>query len=89
MVRLFIRHPVESFEKWWEGYSAGDDFRAAGGVKAAGVHRAVDDPNDLTVWHDFETPEEARAFADNPELHDAMDRTGVRAKPIIWITQTV
>lgn len=89
MIRLYVRHAVEDFEKWRKGYDTHGPLRAAHGVTGDGVHQGVDDPNDLTVWHDFETPEEASAFVNSPGLKGAMDELGVKGAPIVWITQQV
>ena len=42
------------------------------GVVGDAVFQSVDDPNDLTVWHDFETVETARSFSASDALRDAM-----------------
>lgn len=87
MVRLFVRHSVENADKWLSGYLAGSQFRDANKVVADGVYRNVDDPNDLTVWHDFETAEAARAFAALPELKAIMLELGVVGEPSVWFTR--
>ncbi len=87
MVRLFVRHPVADFGKWFDGYKRYADMRANNGVKADAVYQAVDDPNDLTVWHDFATAEAVQAFLANPELKSAMEELGVSGPPTIWIVQ--
>jgi hypothetical protein len=84
MIRLYVRHAVEDFDRWLAGYRARADLRARHGVKADGVHRGVDDPNDVTVWHDFETADEAAAYAAAPELRDAMATLGVKGAPLVW-----
>lgn len=55
MVRLFARHPVRDFPLWLRGYSAGQPIREMSGDKP------VEDPNDVTVWHDFESLKAAQA----------------------------
>ncbi len=87
MIRLFARHPVADFARWWEGYQKFAQLRVDNGVKADAVYQAVDDPNDVTVVHDFETAEAAAAFASLPELKAAMAEIGVTGPPAIWITQ--
>jgi len=56
-------------------------------VVAECVYRNVDDPRDLTVWHDFKTAEAAKAFAALPELKAAMRELGVVGQPSVWITR--
>lgn len=87
MVRLFVRHSVADYGKWLDGYKRYADMRVSNGVKADAVFQAIDDPNDLTVWHDFATPEAAHAFMANPDLKSAMEELGVSGPPTVWIVQ--
>jgi len=85
MTRIFVRHQVNDYEAWRKVY---DDFdREALGVTAHVVYRGVDDPNDVTVSHDLESPDAAKRFLESPELGEAMQRAGVAGEPTIWITE--
>ena len=86
MVRMFVRHPVHDFTAWKAAYDAFDEDRNAMGVKEHGVFQSVDDSNDVTAWHDFESLEAARAFAGSERLQEAMARAGVAGAPTIWFT---
>ena len=87
MARMFARHPVADFAKWHEGYKSAADFRMANGVIAGKVYQSTDDPNDVTVVHDFASAEEAKAFVGNEELKEIMMELGVSGPPTIWITE--
>ena len=63
MVRLFVRLNVADYETWREVYDQFYGERGAMGVLGAAAFQLVDDPNDVTVWHDFETAEVARALS--------------------------
>jgi hypothetical protein len=78
MIRMFARHTVSDFDKWKQGYDSFDKQRREMGV--------VDNPNDVTVWHDFDTLESAREFAGSKRLREAMSGGGVVGKPEIWFT---
>ena len=87
MVRLYIRHRVADYDAWRNVY---DDFagqQQAGGVRAEAVYQSIDDPNDVTVWHDFDDAGAARAFVGSAELRDAMGTAGVQGEPELWFTQ--
>jgi len=59
------------------------------GVKGDAVFQSIDDPNDVTVWHDFEAADAARAFVSSDALRDAMQRAGVQGEPQVWyVTQS-
>ena len=75
MVRLFVRHKVHDYAAWRKGYDAFDPTR----VKL-GAHGH-------TVWHDFNSREAAKAFANSAELKTAMKGAGVIGAPTVWFTR--
>ena len=84
MVRLFVRHNVDDYSAWRRVYGEFEPQHKAMGVTAHAVFQSVDEPNDITVWHDFDSAETARAFTSSEELRDAMQRAGVRGEPQVW-----
>ena len=87
MVRIYIRHGVADYDAWRRVYDGFADQQQAGGVRAEAVYQSIDDPNDVTVWHDFDDAEAARSFVGSAELHDAMGSGGVQGEPQVWFTQ--
>ncbi len=87
MVRLFVRHPVADYAAWRKVYDEFDVERGPMGVTGHAVYQSLDDPNDITVWHDFATREAAEAFASSERLRDAMQRAGVQGRPTIWFVK--
>jgi hypothetical protein len=70
---MFVRHEVADYATCKKAY---DGFRATRkkmGVVTQGVYQSVDNPNDVTVTHDFHSLEQAKAFAASPELKSAME----------------
>ena len=88
MVRMFIRHDVADYDAWRQGYDAFDGTRSDMGVTDHAVYRSIDDPNNVTVTHDFADADAARTFTSSPELHSVMQKAGVEGEPIIWFTQS-
>ena len=86
MVRLFVRHTVGDYDAWKKGYDDFDSKRRAMGVTDQAVFRSLDDPNDVTLWHDFATRGEAEAFMKSADLRTAMQDAGVAGTPQVWIT---
>ncbi len=62
MYRLFIRHRVNDYPAWRQEYDAFDAERRSLGVVGDAVYQKVGDPNEVTVWHDFDTAEAAEAL---------------------------
>jgi quinol monooxygenase YgiN len=84
MVRMFARHQVADYDAWRKVYDGFD--RASLGVRQHAVYRSIDDPNDVTVWHDFDDRESAASFVGSEDLKSTMQRAGVVSEPNIWIT---
>ncbi len=89
MIRIFVRHTVADFAAWKREYDEFEESRRTMGVVAHAVYSSVDNPNDITVWHDFDDLESARAFVESPTLRDAMTKAGVAGEPSIWFTKSV
>ena len=85
MVRAFIHHRVRDYAAWREVYDAFDAFQIDGGVRAEAVFRGLDDPNDVTVPHDFDDDAAARAFLGAPELREAIANGGGEGQPQVWL----
>jgi hypothetical protein len=84
MTRLFVRHNVADYKLWRKAYDDFDAERKALGVTGHAVFQSIDDPDDVTVWHDFSTPQSARDFASSSRLKEVMAKAGVRGAPQIW-----
>jgi hypothetical protein len=87
MTTLFVRHQVADYAAWRRVYDGFAPTQEALGVQANTVYQAADNPNDITVIHDFATLEAAQAFVGSAELRAAMHDAGVVGAPTIWFTQ--
>ena len=85
-VRMYVRHEVASYVVWRKAYDRFDATRRKMGVTAQAVYQSLDDPNDVTVTHDFASAAEARSFAASAELKAAMQKAGVKGVPSVWFT---
>ena len=89
MTMLFVRHEVSDYAAWRKVYDAFRSVQKANGVIAEAVFQAIDNPNDVTVTHEFATPEAAEAFGKLEELRAAMRTGGVLGAPKVWMTNKV
>lgn len=89
MTTLFVRHQTADYAAWRRVYDAFQAKAKTLGVQADAVYRAQDDPNNITVTHDFASLEAAQAFVGSTELQTAMHDAGVVGAPTIWFTQHV
>lgn len=89
MVTLFVKHPVEDFSNWKVVYDGFGPTRRTMGVTGASVHQDPQNPNMVTVTHQFATMDAAQTFANSSELKNAMMNAGVVGRPDVWITTDV
>jgi len=89
MITVFERATVRDYRTWRDVFDGFAPTLKAKGVVASSVYQSVDDPNDLTVAHDFETIEDAKAFLASSELQDARSDAGVVSGPTVWFTSKV
>jgi quinol monooxygenase YgiN len=84
MVYLYVRHRVEDYARWREGYDNHAAARQAGGATdEAYVMRNVDDPNEITIILGWSDLQKARAFTQSASLKEAMQNAGVTGQPEI------
>jgi len=84
-VRMYVRHEVTDYAAWRKVYNGFDVTRRKMGVTAQAVYRSVDNPNEVTVTHDFRSVDKAKAFAASTALKSTMEKAGVKDTEI-WFT---
>jgi hypothetical protein len=86
MIRMFVRHDVADYGKWRQAYDAFDAERRGMGVRSAAVYRSAEKDTDVTITHDFDSLEAARALVGSPRLREVMTAAGVISVPTVWFT---
>ena len=77
-----VRHQVADFDAWKEAYDAFAPVQTEHGVRAHQVLRSIENPNEITVTHTFDSLDAARDFFAQPELKEAMGQAGVDAESV-------
>lgn len=85
-VRMFVRHDVADYPTWKKGYDGFSGYQKSHGVFFQSVWQSNENPNDVTVIHDFHSIEKAKSFANSQELKEKMAKLGVKGTPQIWYT---
>ena len=85
MATLFLKHHVRDYGAWRKVYDTYGDFQKKSGITAATVYQGADDPNEVTVVHEFAALEAARAFIGDAGLKAAMAEAGAVGEPMFWI----
>lgn len=83
MALSVVLHHVKDYGAWREVYDSVADLQKEGGVIEESVYRSKDDPDNVLVLHRFSTIQEAEDFFANPDLRDAIQRSGVEGQPRI------
>ena len=73
-----VRHRVADYDAWKAVYDNYAPIQAEHGVRAHLVMRSLDDRNEVTVAHTFDSIDIAKAFFAMPELRKAMGEAGVK-----------
>jgi hypothetical protein len=83
MPYMLVQHKVENFAKWKAVFDSKLDLRQMNGEKSAQILHDADDHNSLTLLFEWDTLENARQYAQNPDLKAAMQEAGVTGPPDI------
>jgi hypothetical protein len=87
MTTSFVRHTAADYVTWREHSDAFQKSDAAASIKCDRVFQSTEDPNDVTVIHEFDSLTDAQALLDSPELVEAMTAAGVQGEPQIWLPE--
>ncbi len=93
-VSMVARHKVNDFAQWKKAYDeVGTAIRQQGGVIADSVHRALDDPNMVYVYHQFEDASTAKAYEarlDGDEFRALAKEIGINLETLeVWLLEDV
>jgi hypothetical protein len=86
---MIVVHKVDDYAKWRVVYDEFDAKRKELGITGHAVNQLVDDPNLVIVYHQAESVEALKKFAQSDELKSAMQNAGVAGPPEItfWNAQ--
>ena len=77
-----VRHRVTDYDAWKTVYDNFAPIQAEHGVRAHQVLRSLEDRNEVTVAHVFDSVDVAKAFFAMPELRKTMGDAGVKTDSI-------
>jgi quinol monooxygenase YgiN len=83
MTQLYVQHKVEEYAKWRAVFDEMTSVRAATGSTGYHVFRNAADPNEIVILSEFPNVDQARLYAQSPDLRQAMQRAGVTSQPIV------
>ena len=80
---MLVQHQVKDFTEWKKSYDSLSDLRSTNGELSDRIYRDASDPNKLTLVFKWDSIENARKYAQSPELKTAMEHAGVEGRPNI------
>ena len=81
---LLVRHQVEDYARWKAGFDAHSVARSAAGSRGGRLYRNADDSTEVVIAVQFETLDQARAFAGSDDLRETMAELGVADQPDVY-----
>ena len=89
MPYVSVRHKVKDYATWKSVFDAFSENRKAGGEKAYWILHPIDAPNDLVLFFEWDTVENAQTFLNSPQLREAMGEGGVLEDPEVHFLEEV
>ena len=83
MAVMLAQHTVKDYKAWKTVYDSLVDLRASSGELSDQILRDASDPNKLTLMFKWDSLDNARKYAQSPELRSAMEKAGVLGPPTI------
>src|SRR5829696_7227105 len=87
MAWTHIRHRVEDYRKWKEGFDSTAEYKRSHGWNGYRLYAIEGDTNHVLVMEEFETQDQAREFLGSEYLREAMSSAGVSDQPDIWVVE--
>ncbi len=76
MPYMLVQHAVEDFAEWKAVFDGAASMRQDAGEKSAQIFHDAEDANSLTLLFEWHSLENARQYAENPDLKTAMQEAG-------------
>lgn len=83
MTHILVNHKVKDYTTWKNIFDDFIDVRKLAGEKSYRILHPSEDPNDLTIFFEWDTLENAETFMTSNELKSAMQKGGVVDVPDI------
>jgi len=83
MPYMMVTHKVEDFSKWKAVFDEVKPMRDEAGEKSATIYRDASDPDTVTGVFEWDSLDNARAYAESARLKTAMQEAGVSSPPQI------
>jgi len=84
MAHIIVRQKVSDYGKWRSAFDEAIKMRKDAGELSSRVFRMADDPNNLLLFQEWNSVDNAAKFVQSTELKEAMQQTGVLEQPDVY-----
>ena len=81
MTTLFVHHKVEDYAVWRKVFDDLTPIRTSYGAIGQRVFQSPDDPNEVTIFTEFKTIDQAKNYSASDDLKEGMKNAGVASPP--------
>jgi len=89
MVLVFIRHRVTDYKVWKQAFDAFAPTRKSNGELSYRIGTPPGEPNNLSLFFEWESVAAANRFLASPDLAGTMQKAGVCEAPEIRVTEEI
>jgi hypothetical protein len=86
--RFTVIHPVPDYERWATVVRE-NQGKSVPGVVSVSLYRSVDDPNEVMLDVDLESPEVSVELLKSENFRDLLDRAGIEIYPPVFIGELI
>ena len=87
MIGIIARHKVKDFSQWNRVFKKFVDHRKAAGEKSYTIGNIIGDKNNLCLYFEWDTVENANKFFHSEALTEAMKEGGVIEEPEVYVIE--
>ena len=87
MASMLVQHQVKDYAEWKRVYDTLADVRSSNGELSEQIYRDASDPNKVTLVFKWDSLDNARRYAQSPELKAAMQNAGVESHSVNFLNE--
>jgi heme-degrading monooxygenase HmoA len=84
---MLVQHQVKDYAEWKKAYDNLADVRSTNGELSEQIYRDASDPNKVTLVFKWDSLDNARRYAQSPELKAAMQNAGVESHSVNFLNE--
>ncbi len=89
MAHVIFRHKVSDYGKWRSAFDEAIKMRRDAGEVSSRVFRIAGDPDNILIFQEWDSVDNAAKFVKSLELMEAMQQAGVLEQPDVYFLNEV